>query len=69
MTRSAPLMTQQGSKSLSLPACRPFGTVCLLAVYDHDGPQLYMIEPSGIAHVRPCSSASDARACTPAVAS
>ena len=34
------------------PACRPFGSTCLLASYDHNGPQLYMVEPSGVAHVR-----------------
>ena len=35
---------------------RPFGTSTLLAAYDDDGPQLYLIEPSGICHVRPAHS-------------
>ncbi|KAK9844201.1 hypothetical protein WJX81_007837 [Elliptochloris bilobata] len=29
---------------------RPYGTASLLAVYDDDGPQLYLIEPSGAGH-------------------
>lgn len=29
---------------------RPFGTAMLLATFDKDGPQLYLIEPSGTAH-------------------
>ena len=34
--------TQQGG-------VRPFGTSCLVAGYDHDGPQLYQVDPSGAA--------------------
>ena len=30
---------------------RPFGSAALLGGYDRDGPQLYMIEPSGVAYV------------------
>jgi len=33
-------------------AGRPYGTASLLAVYDDDGPQLYLVEPSGAGHVR-----------------
>ena len=43
----------------TLPVCgggRPYGTASLLAVYDDDGPQLYLIEPSGAGHVRPAAS-------------
>lgn len=29
---------------------RPFGTAALLGGFDRDGPQLYMIEPSGVAY-------------------
>lgn len=29
---------------------RPFGTSTLLATYDKDGPQLYLVEPSGTLH-------------------
>eukprot|EP00899_Mesostigma_viride_P001855 jgi/Mesvir1/11670/Mv00064-RA.1 len=29
---------------------RPTGAAVLLGVYDRDGPQLYMIDPSGVAH-------------------
>jgi hypothetical protein len=31
--------------------CRPFGSATILGGYDRDGPQLYMIEPSGVAYV------------------
>ncbi len=31
--------------------CRPFGSAAILGGYDRDGPQLYMIEPSGVAYV------------------
>jgi hypothetical protein len=31
--------------------CRPFGAAAILGGYDRDGPQLYMIEPSGVAYV------------------
>jgi len=31
---------------------RPFGSSAILGGYDRDGPQLYMIEPSGVAYVR-----------------
>lgn len=31
--------------------CRPFGCGVILGGYDRDGPQLYMIEPSGISYV------------------
>lgn len=31
---------------------RPFGASALLAIYDHDGPALYHIEPSGASHRR-----------------
>jgi 20S proteasome alpha/beta subunit len=30
---------------------RPFGSSAILGGYDRDGPQLYMIEPSGVAYV------------------
>jgi hypothetical protein len=30
---------------------RPFGSAAILGGYDRDGPQLYMIEPSGVAYV------------------
>ncbi|RZR90523.1 hypothetical protein BHM03_00018421 [Ensete ventricosum] len=30
--------------------CRPFGCGIILGGYDRDGPQLYMIEPSGISY-------------------
>jgi hypothetical protein len=30
---------------------RPFGSATILGGYDRDGPQLYMIEPSGVAYV------------------
>lgn len=30
---------------------RPFGCSVLLGVYDHKGPQLFMIEPSGVSYV------------------
>jgi hypothetical protein len=30
--------------------CRPFGSATILGGYDRDGPQLYMIEPSGVAY-------------------
>ena len=30
---------------------RPFGCGVILGGYDRDGPQLYMIEPSGISYV------------------
>ncbi|CAN1346511.1 Proteasome subunit alpha type-3 [Linum perenne] len=33
---------------------RPFGCGVILGGYDRDGPQLYMIEPSGISYVRLC---------------
>merc|ERR1711871_1005677 len=29
---------------------RPFGAAVLLGVYDEDGPQLYMVEPSGVTY-------------------
>ncbi|GBF90613.1 proteasome subunit alpha type-3 [Raphidocelis subcapitata] len=29
---------------------RPYGTAGLLATYDEDGPALYLVEPSGVAH-------------------
>jgi len=29
---------------------RPYGVAGLLATYDEDGPALYLVEPSGIAH-------------------
>ena len=32
--------------------CRPFGAAVLMASYDSEGPQLYLIEPGGTAHVR-----------------
>jgi len=32
---------------------RPYGVGTLLGVYDKTGPQLYHVEPSGIAYVRP----------------
>lgn len=31
--------------------CRPFGCGVIVGGYDRDGPQLYMIEPSGISYV------------------
>lgn len=31
--------------------CRPFGCGVILGGYDREGPQLYMIEPSGISYV------------------
>lgn len=31
---------------------RPFGSSVLLASYDRSGPQLHMIEPSGVFYVR-----------------
>lgn len=31
---------------------RPFGVATLIAAYDRSGPQLYMIEPSGVYYVR-----------------
>lgn len=33
---------------------RPFGCGVILGGYDKDGPQLYMIEPSGISYVSLC---------------
>jgi 20S proteasome subunit alpha 7 len=30
---------------------RPFGCSTLIGVYDHEGPQLYMVEPSGVCWV------------------
>ena len=33
-------------------ACRPMGTALLLAAVDKQGPQLYLIEPSGTGLVR-----------------
>ena len=30
---------------------RPFGCGVILGGYDRDGPQLYMIEPSGVSYV------------------
>lgn len=35
---------------LMLP-CRPFGCGVILGGYDRDGPQLYMVEPSGVSYV------------------
>ena len=37
---------------------RPFGVSTLMAGYDRNGPQLYMIEPSGVCYVRISSSSS-----------
>lgn len=31
--------------------CRPFGCGVILGGYDRDGPQLYMVEPSGVSYV------------------
>nr|GMC80067.1 proteasome subunit alpha type-3-like [Ipomoea batatas] len=31
--------------------CRPFGCGVILGGYDRDGPQLYMVEPSGISYL------------------
>jgi hypothetical protein len=30
--------------------CSPYGAAGLLATYDEDGPALYLVEPSGVAH-------------------
>lgn len=40
------------SGSLKIINCyRPFGCGVILGGYDRDGPQLYMIEPSGVSYV------------------
>ena len=31
---------------------RPFGVSAIIGGVDHTGPQLYMVEPSGISYVR-----------------
>lgn len=31
--------------------CRPFGCGVILGGYDRDGPQMYMVEPSGVSYV------------------
>ena len=33
-----------------LSSCSPYGAASLLAVFDKTGPQLYLIEPSGVTH-------------------
>ena len=55
-----------GKPSPAVLVCRPYGTASLLAVYDDDGPQLYLIEPSGAGHVRPADSlmCNSPRGCT-----
>jgi 20S proteasome subunit alpha 7 len=30
--------------------CRPYGSAALLATRDNNGPALYLLEPSGVAH-------------------
>ena len=30
--------------------CRPYGSAAFIATYDANGPQLYLVEPSGVAH-------------------
>lgn len=35
---------------------RPFGVSTILASVDKDGPQLYVVEPSGVYYVRPFHS-------------
>ncbi len=43
---------------------RPYGVATLLAVHDHNlGPQLYLIEPSGVAMVGPAAGAHWALLC------
>ena len=32
-------------------AVRPFGCSVMIGVYDEDGPQMYLIDPSGMCHV------------------
>ena len=32
-------------------AVRPFGCSVILAAYEADGPQMYMIDPSGVSYV------------------
>lgn len=34
-----------------MKCCRPFGCGVILGGYDRDGPQLYMVEPSGVSYV------------------
>ena len=43
-------------RPLALHDHRPFGTSTLLAVYDESGPQLYLVEPSGVSAVSAATS-------------
>ncbi len=44
VVRESALLMQEYTQSGGV---RPFGISCLVAGYDHDGPQLYQVDPSG----------------------
>jgi len=44
IVRETALLMQEYTQSGGV---RPFGVSCLVAGYDHDGPQLYQVDPSG----------------------
>ena len=46
IVRQSALVMQDATQSGGV---RPFGVSCLVAGYDHDGPQLFQVDPSGAA--------------------
>ena len=47
IVRSTALLMQEYTQSGGV---RPFGVSCLVAGFNEDGPQLYQVDPSGIAY-------------------
>lgn len=46
----AALGASNRASAAAAAAPRPYGAAGLLATYDEEGPALYLVEPSGIAH-------------------